>query len=708
MSSRLAAAKVLLAIAFRNLFVSRTKSLIVGGIVLVGAVVVVVGSSMVESIDSGMRSSVQGSLGGQLQVYSARSKEELSLYGKPGGDQSQLEPIENFAALKRVISAVPNVREVVPMAMDVATLTAGNEFDAALEKLRSDARQRAQGGGDAALAGRYEAHKAHVRRMVALLEDDLRDSSPVLDPQYLEDRARQRADRERAASGAFWASFDADPLGNLEFLENRIAPQSLSNPFMLLRYVGTDLDAYPRAFDRMRIVEGTSVPKGERGLLIGKLFAEDWLKLRAARLLDQVHEARASRGRRIAGDDEAQRWLKEARGRTREILQQLDPAQAAEATARLRRALGSSGADLQALLSELFTCDDANFDRHYAVFYEELAPLLRLYSVGVGDRVVLNAYSKSGYMNAVTLKVYGFFEFRGLEKSSVAGWLGVMDIRSWRELYGYMTPERAAEIRALKAEVRTRDVSREDADAELFGAGPAETSERARPERIEIPVLAGATPRAEAGAAARAGTQQEIDQGVALNAAIVLHDPARLKETLRDLKSALDAAHMDMRIVGWQEAAGTLGQFVSLARIVLYTAVALMFAVALVIINNAMVMATLRRVKEIGTLRAIGAQKRFVVAMLLLETGAVGLAFGAAGTLLGAGLVVLIRAVGGIPATNDDMHFFFAGASLMPQLGALGLAVALAVAFVVSLLSGLYPALVATRVTPLEAMQSDD
>jgi ABC-type lipoprotein release transport system permease subunit len=706
MASRLAAARVLLAIAFRNLFASRAKSLIVGGIVLAGAVVVVVGSAMVDSIDSGMGKSVQGSLGGQLQVYSARSKEDLSLYGKPGGDQSQLEPIEDFAALKRVIAAVPNVRAVVPMAMDVATLTAGNGLDAALETLRADVRERARGASDAALASRYEAHKAHVRRLVALLQDDLKGSSPVLDAPDGEERERQRADRARAASDAFWADFDADAAGNLEFLENRIAPQSLSNPFMLLRYVGTDLDAYPRAFDRMRIVEGTSVPKGERGMLIGKLFAEDWLKLRAARLLDQVHEARASRGRRIAGDEELMRWLKEARGRTREILEQLDPVKAEQATARLRRALGSSRADLKALLDELFTSDDASFDRHYAVFYEQLAPLLRLYSVGVGDRIVLNAVSKSGYVNAASLEVYGFFEFQGLEKSSVAGWLGIMDLRSWRELYGYLTPDQAAEIQALKAGVKTREISREHADDELFGAGEASTSERAQPERIEV-ALGGSTRRARA-SSGPAGAEPDIDHGVALNAAVVLHDPARVKATMRDVQAALAAAHLDMKVVGWQEAAGPLGQFVSLARIVLYTAVFLIFAVALVIINNATVMATLRRVKEIGTLRAIGAQKRFVVAMLLLETGAVGLAFGAAGTLLGAGLVVLVRWLGGIPATNDDMYFFFSGPSLVPRVGGAGLAVALAVAFVVSVLSGLYPALVATRVTPLEAMQSDD
>ncbi|HTP27081.1 MAG TPA: ABC transporter permease, partial [Anaeromyxobacteraceae bacterium] len=70
------AAVVLVQIAFRNLFASKARSLIVGGIVLIGSLVVVVGSAVVDTIDSSMRGSVQGSLAGHLQIYSARSKDE--------------------------------------------------------------------------------------------------------------------------------------------------------------------------------------------------------------------------------------------------------------------------------------------------------------------------------------------------------------------------------------------------------------------------------------------------------------------------------------------------------------------------------------------------------------------------------------------------------------------------------------------------------
>jgi ABC-type antimicrobial peptide transport system permease subunit len=130
--------------------------------------------------------------------------------------------------------------------------------------------------------------------------------------------------------------------------------------------------------------------------------------------------------------------------------------------------------------------------------------------------------------------------------------------------------------------------------------------------------------------------------------------------------------------------------------------------VALVIINNAMVMAALARVKEVGTMRAIGAQRRFVVAMLLVEIVAVSVAFGLAGALLGGGVVALIRAAGGIPATTDLLFFLFSGPALLPRLGGASVAASLILVLGVAILSALYPAWIAMRVTPVEAMSTED
>ena len=74
-----------------------------------------------------------------------------------------------------------------------------------------------------------------------------------------------------------------------------------------------------------------------------------------------------------------------------------------------------------------------------------------------------------------------------------------------------------------------------------------------------------------------------------------------------------------------------------MAQMVLSVAVLIIFVVALVIINNAMVMATLQRVQEIGTLRAVGAQRRFILWMLVIEAMVIGAIFGVLGAAVGAG-----------------------------------------------------------------------
>ena len=709
-SSRVRQGRILLEMAMRNLVASRVRTLVVGGIVALGVVVVVLGSSLLDSIDVGMTRSIQDSLGGHVQLYNAASRDPLALYGGTMGE-SVLEPIEDFARLKAAALSVPGVKQVVPMGIDQAMVSMGNVFDVALERLRADVRRRLDQGAPAE-DPEYEAHKAHLRRMATLLQQELRQAREIADETsgVYKDRKADFDALEQAVQGGFWDQFDRDPLASLEFLENRVAPLSLDGGFTFIRYVGTDPEAFQKAFPGAQVVEGAAIPPGQRGVLLGKLYAEEWLKLRAARRLDKIKEARELHGRKIAGDEELQRWVKENTGQTRDILLQLDPVKTREAARRLQAALGSQETDPARLVSELLDTDDRNFDERYRIFYGQLAPLLQLYSVKVGDFITIKAPSRSGYVNSVNVPVYGFVEFRGLERSALAGMMSVMDIHSWRDLYGYLTPERAAEIRKLKERAGVTAVAREDAEAALFGEGAPAPAPSAAPRAVdEKGLLAGASGRqSREDLFQRRYTPAETDAGVALNAAVILDDPRRIDEIMPKLVAAAAGAGMKVKAVTWLEAAGIVGQSMGLLRMVLYLAVLIIFAVALVIINNAMVMATLQRVKEIGTMRAIGAQRRFVLVLVVVEVVTTGLVFGGLGSALGILIVHAVGWTGGIAATNDTMYFLFSGPALIPRLGTASLVTSVVIVFLVSILSALYPAALAMRVTPLEAMQSDD
>ena len=706
MKGLFATSGVVVQIAFRNLFANRWKTLIVGGIIGFGAFLVVLGTSLLDSVDHSMSRSIIGSVAGHIQVYSSGSKEDLDVMGGFNFDANDIEPLTDFARVRETLMKVPNVAQVVPMGINGSMVLSGNTVDQALAKLRQSVTARQAGEQAPALAQSYADQKDHVRQIISVLQGDVENVKRLHDDKALV--TDDLGSVARAASADFWTGFDQDPLDHLEFLENRIAPLATDADMLFLRYVGTDPKVFAQSFDRMTIVEGEAIPEGKRGFLFSKYVYEEQVKLKTARGLDKIHDARTNRGKKIADDEELQRLVREASTQVKELLLELDAPKTQVFRSKLQGALHSSEADVGKLLSTFLRMNDENFEQRYAFFYKELAPSLELYRVRIGDTLTIKAFTRSGYVQSANLKVYGTFAFKGLEKSPQAGTMNMMDLVSFRELYGFMTDDRAQEIAAMRATSGAKEVTRENAESELFGTAPSSAApEAAAPVAADLSTELSGLAGSHRRDAAQPYDAKQLEQGVILNAAVLLKDETRLAQTVTAIEAAGKAAGLPLRAITWQKAAGLVGQFAVLMRVVLFTAVLIIFVVALVIINNALVMATLERVREIGTLRAVGAQRRFILAMLVLESVAVGLVFGAAGTLIGAGVIALLGKVG-IAAGNDVMMFFFSGPRLYPVLSSQNLALALGIVLLVSIVSSVYPAWIAMRISPREAMQSEE
>lgn len=750
MEGRLATFGIIAKIAFRNLFASRLKTAIVGGIILGGALLVVVVGSFVDSIVAGMRRSIVGSVAGDIQVYSAQSKDPLEVMGGFSLEAPDLAALDDFAKVKQVLETVPNVKSVVPMGINGAIVPSGNTIDVALAHLRELVRRKLSGNTTAADVAAYEAEKGHVHQILSVLQGDIKNARQLQDEKALS--PEDAAAVNKAISPAFWADFDKNPLDSLEFLENRIAPQAIDADMLFLRYVGTDPAAFAQAFDRMKIVDGTTIPEGKRGFLFSKYMYEDQVKLKTARRLDKIRTARNERGEKIATNSELKRFVRENSNQVREIMLQLDAPKTALFRDKLQKKLGSSEADVAKLLSSFFQTDDLNFDDRYGFFYKELAPSLELYRIRIGDTLTIKAFTRSGYVQSVNVPVYGTFDFTGLEKSPQAGSLNLMDMVSFRDLYGFLTAERAKEIGELKKAMNAREISRDNAEAELFGTkeeakpepapaapatlplgagtakhghgkkkGVAEAHQPAAPvpatgRTIVAEATPGLNPPQGEGLGAKLAREElvkrvydpaQLESGAVLNAAVILKDESKIPQTIAAINAAGKQAGLPLKAITWQEASGFIGQMVVAFQAVLLVLVLIIFLVALVIISNALVMATLQRVQEIGTLRAVGAQRRFILAMLVLEGLVVAAVFGGAGVVLGA-LVVKVVGKIGIPAPNDVSYFFFSGPRLHLTLGTGNLIAALFIVFVVSGLSSLYPAWLAMRVNPRTAMQAEE
>jgi len=696
--------RILLQIAARNLFASRVN-VIVGLIMLMGTFFVLVGNALIDSVDQGMTRSIQNSVAGHVQVYSSKSKEELALFGAFGGE-ANIAPITDFEKMRESLLQVPGVEKVVPMGVRGALITSGNIIDSTLARLRNAYKARDEGTGGPDIAAQVAAQRDHVRQMVRVLKADQERVVAMLDEKSV--NPDEKAAVEKAASDAFWQDFDAAPYEKLEFLENKVAPLLADGDLLFLLYVGTDLDTFQQAFDRMKVVKGTPVPKGKRGFLVSKFVMEERFKLKTARRLDKIKESRDTKGFRIDTDAELQRFVKENRTQTRELLLQLDRLKSDTLRTRLQAKLQSQEQDLGKLLATFLDTTDALFDDRYAYFYSDIAPLLQLYRINVGDTLTITAFTSSGYVQSVNVPVYGAVEFDGLEKSFVAGSLNLMDLMTFRDLYGFLTPEKKAELEKLKAASGAKEVAREDAEDELFGGGNTVEAE-ATPGIVELGEDNGSLAQKlqRDDLVQRVYSQQEIDRGMVLNAAVFLKDPAKAREIIDLINTRSEKEGLGLRAVSWQQASGLIGQLVLFARGVLYLALVIFFVIALVVINNAMMMATLQRVREIGTMRAIGAQRGFVLSMVLVETLALGVVFGAMGAGLGSAVVTWLGHVG-IPAKNDQLYFFFSGPRLLPSVSAGNVVAAFLSVLAVSAISTLYPAIVATRVSPVKAMGSEE
>jgi ABC-type lipoprotein release transport system permease subunit len=685
---------VLLSIAIRNLFTSGLN-LVIGAIIFLGTLLLVVGGALLDSVDSAMGRTLPNSVIGHVQVYSADA-DELTFWGDPA-DAPRLGAVQDFSALDRALKGVDNVEHVVPMGLHNGEMWTGNILDRTMARLRKA--RSAQRDGDADASREVARLKPVLRQMISVLQGDIQAARGVLGREAIQ--PEELAALERANSESFWNDFEKDPFGALEFLENRVAPLVPESEPVRVTFVGADMERFSKAFERMKLVEGQLIPPGERGLLLTKLFYDDNLRLKVAQRLELLKSARAA-GRTIASDPELAQWVGQNKAQAWQLRLQIDEAGAREAVARLQRALGTQETDFGELLVALLDTTDANFDEHYRVFHEDLAPRLELYQVRVGEPFTIKSYDQNGLTHSVTLKVYGLVEYQGMERFPLAANLNLVDLVSFRELYGHQTPEQLEEMRRMVAEQKLGMLKQEDVVGALFSSGSTEVE--ATTDTIDEDALMGTR---EPQDKSRTFTREELEKGVAVSAAVLLRDPSRLDETMEQLREAARRAGLEVRVASWRDAAGLLGQFVTLARLVLFVASAILFVVALIFINNAIMMAMMRRVQEIGTLRAIGAQRSFVLSMVLLEVMTLGLFFGGAGCLVGWNLVTRMGREG-LPAGNDVLYFLFSGPRLHPSLALGNVLAAFLVIGLVSVASAFYPALMATRISPLRAMQSDE
>jgi putative ABC transport system permease protein len=124
---------------------------------------------------------------------------------------------------------------------------------------------------------------------------------------------------------------------------------------------------------------------------------------------------------------------------------------------------------------------------------------------------------------------------------------------------------------------------------------------------------------------------------------------------------------------------------------VLIGVVALSLVVGGIVIMNIMLMVVSERTREIGLRKALGARRRDIMWQILTESVTLSTFGGLVGTSLGFGLAMVIAALSPLPAIVEPWS----------------IAMGLGITAVVGLFFGLYPAMRASKLDPIEALRRE-
>jgi ABC-type lipoprotein release transport system permease subunit len=192
-----------------------------------------------------------------------------------------------------------------------------------------------------------------------------------------------------------------------------------------------------------------------------------------------------------------------------------------------------------------------------------------------------------------------------------------------------------------------------------------------------------------------------VSRSAASEVAVKLKDHADPEKTRDELLAGLG-----LEVQDWKEIWPFLDQYI---QIINYTNLVLLLCIFIIIafgIANTMVMSVFERMRELGILKAIGTSPRQLFSMVIMESvmlAVIGMALGS----LASAITIGVWAKKGL-----DLSMFAAGLAsfgfptiIYPVLSLENILTALIMAFMIAILSALYPALRASRLPVVEALR---
>ena len=162
----------------------------------------------------------------------------------------------------------------------------------------------------------------------------------------------------------------------------------------------------------------------------------------------------------------------------------------------------------------------------------------------------------------------------------------------------------------------------------------------------------------------------------------------------------------DYQVLSWQKMNEIILQTETMANSYISLMYLIVLAITASVIINTLIMSVYERTREIGILSAIGMKGRRIMALFLAESSLLAVGGVIMGLILG-GLAVAYFTKYGFSIENMGVTGILIGNTIYAQLTMEDTVNLSILTFVVTLLAGLYPAVMASRMEPVEALRAE-
>ncbi|MBI4018828.1 MAG: ABC transporter permease [Candidatus Aenigmarchaeota archaeon] len=169
------------------------------------------------------------------------------------------------------------------------------------------------------------------------------------------------------------------------------------------------------------------------------------------------------------------------------------------------------------------------------------------------------------------------------------------------------------------------------------------------------------------------------------------------KEAAEDIEKILEDNHGEDLFIALtsDQLIERINSVFSVMSVVLGGIAAISLIVAAFGIMNTMLMSVMERTKEIGTLKAVGAQNKDIILLFLIESSIVGMMGGIMGVVIGFGITIIIA--------GTAQSIIGITVAVYADYGLMMFAIFFAAA--IGIISGTYPAYKAAKLNPVEALR---